>query len=62
MAQGLLKSKAVQTALTIAIIILLAGMPFMASVATELRTAAVAVAGVIVLIAVMDAFRAVGGK
>jgi len=62
MAQDLLKSKAVQTALTIAIMILLAGMPFMASVANELRAAAIAVAGLIVLIAVMDAFKAVGGK
>ena len=59
MAQSLLKSKTVQTALSIAVLIMLAGMGFMDSVKTELIAAGVAVAGVLVLIAVIDAFKTV---
>lgn len=57
MAASILKSKTVQTVLTIAVILVLAGIAFMASVQTELWAAGVAIAGLLVLIAVIDAFR-----
>ena len=57
MASSILKSKTVQTVLTIAVILVLAGIAFMESVQTELWAAGVAIAGLLVLIAVIDAFR-----
>ena len=44
----------------IAVMLVLAGIAFMASVATELQAAAVATAGLIVLIVLVDAFKALG--
>ena len=44
----------------IAVMLVLAGIAFMASVADELQAAAVATAGLIVLIVLVDAFKALG--
>ena len=44
----------------IAVMLVLAGIAFMASVAAELQAAAVATAGLIVLIVLVDAFKALG--
>ena len=60
MASSILKSKTVQTVLTIAVILVLAGIAFMASVQTELWAAGVAIAGLLVLIAIVDAFKTLG--
>ena len=57
MAASILKSKTVQTVLTIAVLMVLAGIAFMASVQTELWAAGVAIAGLLVLIAIVDAFK-----
>ena len=46
-----------QTVLTIAVLMVLAGIAFMASVQTELWAAGVAIAGLLVLIAIVDAFK-----
>jgi len=56
-AASILKSKTVQTVLTIAVLMVLAGIAFMASVQTELWAAGVAIAGLLVLIAIVDAFK-----
>ena len=58
MAKSILKSKTVQTVLVIAVILVLATVAFMESVQTELWAAGAAIAGLLVLIAVIDAFRA----
>jgi len=44
----------------IAILLVMATLTFMDSVETELQAAAVAVAGVITLIVIVDAFKALG--
>ena len=62
MASSVLKSKTVQTVLAIAVILVLSGIGFMASVQSELIAAGVAIAGLLSLIAVVDAFKMIGGK
>ena len=44
----------------IAVLLVMATLAFMASVATELQAAAVSVAGVITLIVIVDAFKQIG--
>jgi hypothetical protein len=53
-------SQAFKTILLIAVMLVLAGIAFMASVAAQLQAAAVATAGLIVLIVLVDAFKALG--
>lgn len=43
----------------IAVLLVMAGLAFMASVATELIAAAVAIAGLLTLLVVIDAFKAI---
>jgi len=62
LASSVLKSKTVQTVLAIAVILVLSGIGFMASVQSELIAAGVAIAGLLSLIAVVDAFKMIGGK
>lgn len=52
----MLKNPTVQTVLVIAIILVLAGIAFMASVQTQLWTAAGTIADILVLIALVYAF------
>ena len=44
----------------IAVLLVMATLTFMASVTAELQAAAVAVAGIITLIVIVDAFKALG--
>jgi len=60
LAKSVLKSKTIQTVLVIAVILVLASIAFMESVQTELWAAGVAIAGLLTLIAIVDAFKAVG--
>ena len=60
MAAGLFKSKAFQTILLIATMLVLGGLQFMASVKSDLLTAAIAIAGILTLIVVVDAFKSLG--
>jgi len=62
MAAGLFKSKAFQTILLIATMLVLSGLQFMASVKSDLLTAATAIAGILTLIVVVDAFKTLGRK
>ena len=62
MAAGLFKSKAFQTILLIATMLVLSGLQFMASVKSDLLTASTAIAGILTLIVVVDAFKSIGGK
>lgn len=57
MAKSVLRSKTIMTVLTIAVLLVMAGIGFMASVQTELWASAVAIAGLLTLIAIIDAFR-----
>jgi len=59
-ARSVLKSKTVQTVLVIAVLLVLASIGFMASVQTELWASAVAIAGLLTLIAIVDAFKTIG--
>lgn len=60
MAKSVLKSKTIQTVLVIAVLMVLASIAFMASVQTELWAAGVAIAGLLTLIAIIDAFKVIG--
>jgi len=62
MAASLFNSKAFQTILLIAVMLVLSGIQFMSSVKNELVLAATAVAGVLTLIVLVDAFKALGRK
>ena len=44
----------------IAVLLVMAGLGFMISVATELVAAAVAIAGLLTLVVVIDVFKAIG--
>jgi len=46
----------------IAVLLVMAGLAFMASVTTDLINAAVAIAGLLTLIVVIDVFRTIGGR
>ena len=59
MAAGLFDSKAFQTVILIAVLLVMAGLGFMASVAAELVAAALAIAGLLTLIVVIDVFRTI---
>ena len=56
---SLFKSKAFQTTLLIAVLLVMAGLAFMASVTADLQAAAIAIAGLLTLIVVVDAFKAI---
>lgn len=60
MAAGIFDSQAFKTVLLIAVLLVMAGLAFMQSVSSDLRDAGIAVAGLIVLIVVVDAFRNLG--
>jgi hypothetical protein len=62
LAAGIFDSQAFKTVLLIAVLLVMAGLAFMISVSNDLRDAGVAVAGLIVLIVVVDAFRNLGKK
>jgi len=62
MASGLFNSKAFQTILLIATMLVLSGLQFMSSVKSDLLTAATAIAGILTLIVVVDAFKTLGRK
>jgi len=61
-AAGLFESQAFRTILLIAVMLVLAGIAFMASVKSEMQTASVSIAGLLVLIVIVDAFRQLGKK
>jgi len=62
MTAGLFESKAFATVILIAVLLVMAGLPFMASVSTELILAAIAIAGLLTLVVVIDVFKSIGGK
>lgn len=57
MSKSILSNPTVQTALVIAVVLTLAGIAFMESVQTELWEAAAAIAGLLVLIALVAVFK-----
>ena len=59
-AGGIFDSQAFKTVLLIAVLLVMAGLAFMISVSDALRDAGIAVAGLIVLIVVVDAFMNLG--
>ena len=60
MASSLFNSQAFRTILLVAVILVLAGISFMASVKSDFQTAASTIASILSLIVLVDAFRAIG--